>query len=225
MVHRSVHVKTLALAMVLLTIISTVPFVPAETIAAAPLGPITSNGSVSVGNAVAPTGTTVFAGDRISSVNPALLKLETGGRIEMTKAAAVLSRQGKTTVVTADKGLLRFNFKKGENVQINADKFQFVGGNDSARIGELGLDGKGQVVMTLAEGRFDALNTETGARVEVSPSKSLSVTTQGSAATTGAGATTGSSVTLAVIVAGVAAGTMIGVGISEAAGDQSPSTR
>ena len=159
--------------MSLLTIIATVPFTLAETVAASPLGTIASNGSVTVGNSIASTGTTFFAGDKVTSVQPALINFETGSRIEMTKAAAAFNRQGKTIVVQADQGLLRFNFKKGESIQINAGKFQFIGGDDSARIGELGLDGKGQMVMTMTEGRFDAVNTETGARMEVSPTKPL----------------------------------------------------
>jgi len=144
----------------------------------------------------------------------------------MTKAAAVFSRQGKTIVVNADKGLLRFNFKKGENIQINAGKFQFAGGSESERIGELGMDGKGQLVLTMTAGHFEALNTETGARTEVSAAKPLHAAAQGSAAAAGAGASTmGSSGITAALVAGVAAGVMVGVGIEAATDDKSPSAR
>ena len=225
MAYRSVQVKALAIATSLLMMIATAPFTLAETVAASPLGTIASNGSVFVGTTTAPTGTTIFAGDKVTSVQPALISLESGSRIEMTKAAAGFTRQGKTIIVQADKGLLRFNFKKGESVQINAGKFQFAGGNDSARIGELGLDGKGQLVMTMTEGRFDALNTETGARTEVSSAKPLNETTQGSAAAAGVGAAQGSSYVTAAIVAGIAGGVMTGVGIKEATDDKSPSSR
>jgi hypothetical protein len=158
--------KVLAIAMSLLTIAASAPFTLAETVAASPLGTIASNGSVTIGNTPAPTGTTIFSGDRVASVQPALVQFDKGSRVEMTKAAAVFSRQGKTIVVNADKGLLRFNFKKGESVQINAGKFQFAGGSESERIGELGMDGKGQLVMTMTAGRFEAVNTETGARAK-----------------------------------------------------------
>jgi hypothetical protein len=231
MVRRSKHLSALALALALFSIIGGVPFAAAGTVAASPLGTITAGGSVTVGNTAAPTGTTIFAGDKVSSVNPALIKLETGSRIEMTKAAALFSRQGKTIVVTADKGLLRFNFKKGESVQIKAGKFQLNGGNDSALIGELGLDGKGQLAMTMTEGRFEALNTETGARVEVSPAKSLSVTATGKAqvpaAAAGAGVATATTTfsVIPAVVAGVGAGVMSGVAIHETLKDQSPSSR
>jgi len=213
--------------MSLLTIIATVPFTLAETVAASPLGTIASNGSVTVGNSIASTGTTFFAGDKVTSVQPALINFETGSKIEMTKAAAAFNRQGKTIVVQADQGLLRFNFKKGESIQINAVKFQFIGGDDSARIGELGLDGKGQMVMTMTEGRFDAVNTETGARMEVSPTKPLNVTTQGSAAAAGVGASAVSSTVpvAAAVIAGVGAGVIVGVGVKEATDEKSPNSR
>jgi hypothetical protein len=227
MAHSSVQTKALAIALSLLTIIATVPFTLAETVAASPLGTIASNGSVTVGNAIAPTGTTFFAGDKVTSVQPALINFETGSRIEMTKAAAAFNRQGKTIVVQADQGLLRFNFIKGESIQINAGKFQFIGGDDSARIGELGLDGKGQMVMTMTAGRFDAVNTETGARLEVSPTKPLNVTTQGSAAAAGVGAaaTTSTVSVAAAVIAGVGAGVVVGVGVKEATDEKSPSSR
>ena len=226
MAYRSMQFRALAIAISLLTIVATVPFTLGETVAASPLGTIASNGSVTVGNTTAPTGTTIFAGDKVSSIQPALINLDNGSRIELTKAAAVFGRQGKTTVINADKGLLRFSFKNGESVQINAGKYQFAGGNDSNRIGELGLDGKGQLVMTMTEGRFEALNTETGARVEVSPNQPLNVTTQAPAAAAGAGAAaSGSSVVAAGVVAGVSAGVMTGVGIKEATEDKSPSSR
>lgn len=127
MVYRSLRIKALAVAVSLLTIIVTAPFSPAETVAASPLGTIVTNGSVTVGNVTAPTGTTFFAGDKVTSVQPAMIKFDSGSRIEMTKAAATFSREGKTIVVQTDQGLLRFNFKKGETVRINAGKFRFSG--------------------------------------------------------------------------------------------------
>ncbi|MDM7997862.1 MAG: hypothetical protein QUT30_19505 [Acidobacteriota bacterium] len=226
MARRSMQFKVLAIAMSLLTITASAPFTLAETVAASPLGTIASNGSVTIGNTPAPTGTTIFSGDRVASVQPALVQFDKGSRVEMTKAAAVFSRQGKTIVVNADKGLLRFNFKKGESVQINAGKFQFAGGSESERIGELGMDGKGQLVMTMTAGRFEAVNTETGARAEVSAAKPLNATTQGSSAAAGAGASTvGTSGITAAVVAGVAAGVMVGVGVEAATDDKSPSSR
>ncbi len=116
-------------------------------------------------------------------------------------------------VVQTDEGLLRFNFKKGESVRINAGKFQFTGGVNSSRVGELGVNRKGQLVMTLTEGSFEALNTETGAKAEVTAAKPL---TQVPAAAAGAAsATSASSGITAAIVAGVAGGVGLGVGVYE----------
>jgi hypothetical protein len=216
MVHRSQRFRALSFALALLTIVATAPFSPAETVAGSPLGTIVTSGSVTVGNVSAPTGTTFFAGDKVTSLQPAMINFDSGSRIEMTKAAATFAREGKTIVVQTDQGLLRFNFKKGESVRINAGKFQFTGGVNSSRVGELGVNRGGQLVMTLTEGSFEALNTETGARTEVSAAKPLTVTNQVPAAAAGAGSATsaGSAITAAA-VAGVAGGVGIGVGIYE----------
>jgi hypothetical protein len=132
---------------------------------------------VTVGNSVAPTGTTVFPGDRIVTSEPALINFSNGSRIEMTKAAATFSRQGNTLVVAANRGLLRFNFLKGEEVQINAGRYSFTSvGKDSAHVGELGLNRNGQVVLTAAEGVFTCLNTASGEVAEVLPNGSFVAT-------------------------------------------------
>jgi hypothetical protein len=216
MVQRSQRVKALSLVLALLTIVVTAPFSPAETVAGSPLGTIVTTGSVTVGNVSAPTGTTFFAGDKVTSIQPAMINFDSGSRIEMTKAAATFAREGKTIVVQTDQGLLRFNFKKGENVRINAGKYQFTGGVNAGRVGELGVNRSGQLVMTLTEGSFEALNTATGARTEVTAAKPLTDTNQVPAAAAGAGSATsaGSAITAAA-VAGVAGGVGIGVGIYE----------
>jgi len=224
MVYKSAGTRTIALIVILLTISFGTQFSFAETVAASPLGTIVTQGSVIVGNAAAPTGTTIFAGDKVSSTQPTLINFDSGSRIEMTKAAATFSRQGKVLVVNADQGSIRFNFVKGENVQINAGKFRITGINESNHIGELGLDSKGQLVMTVTEGTFSALNTETGEQATVAasagPQKAAVVLGAGSTAG-GAAAGTAAAVSTAGIVA-AAAGSAVGtiVGVSEAV--QSP---
>src|SRR3974377_1333597 len=128
----------LSVFLMLLTIVVTAPFSLAETFAAAPLGAIVTPGKVKVGGSVAPTGTTLFAGDQVSaSEAPALIQFNGGSRVEMTKAAGTFSRKGNALVVQANQGLLRFNFKRGEEVQINAGRFQFTSvGNGTAHNGE-----------------------------------------------------------------------------------------
>jgi hypothetical protein len=169
MVYRPMHVRALASVLAMMTMIVTAPFSLAETVAAPPLGTIVTQGSVTIGNVAAPTGTTIFAGDRVASTQPALINLGSGSRLEMTKAAATFARQGEALLVQADQGLIRFNFKKGEDVQIEAGKYRFTTANNSEHIGELGLNRSGQVVMNVAEGTFLAMNTATGMRTEVSP--------------------------------------------------------
>jgi hypothetical protein len=160
-----------AIVVSFLTLAVTAPFSFGETFAAVPLGVIVTSGTVIVGNSTAPTGTTVFAGDRVIATSvPALINLTSGSRIEMTKAVATISRQGKTLVVQAGEGLLRFNFLRGEQVHINAGSYNFTTvGMNSAHVGELGLNRNGQVVLAVSEGRFDSLNTANGERDEVYP--------------------------------------------------------
>jgi hypothetical protein len=171
MVQRAISMRALAVALSFLAVIMTVPFSPAEALSAFPLGAVVTPGNVTVGNTAAPTGTTIFAGDRVASDGSALINLNSGSRIEMTKAAATFDRQGNTLVVQAKEGLLRFNFIKGEKVQINAGKYAFASANDSAHVGELGLDRNGQIVMNVTEGVFTTLNTATGVRSEASPNR------------------------------------------------------
>jgi hypothetical protein len=172
MTRRTIAVRTLAVALSFMAIIMTVPFSPAEVVAAS-LGSVVTATSVTVGNTVAPTGTTIFAGDRLATDGPALLNLKGGSRIEMTKAAATFDRQSNVLVVRANEGLLRFNFVKGENVQINAGKYTFTSANSSAHVGELGLNSKGEVILQVKEGAFTTLNNATGARSEVSTGNPL----------------------------------------------------
>jgi hypothetical protein len=178
MIERSAATKTLAVFASLLTLIVTAPFSFGETFAATPLGVIMTPGTIIVGNSVAPTGTTIFAGDRVAATSaPALINLTSGSRIEMTKAVAALSRQGETLVVQASEGLLRFNFLKGEEVRVHAGRYNFTAvGKDSAHVGELGLNQNGQVVLAVSEGMFDSLNTVSGERTVVSPSTPLQAT-------------------------------------------------
>lgn len=222
MVQRSVHFKVLAIALSLSVIVATAPFSVAETIAGSPLGTIVTNGNVTVGNTSAPTGTTIFSGDKVSSLQPTLVNFNSGSRIEMTKSAATFSRQGKTLVIQADQGLLRFNFPKGEEVQIVAGKFRFSGGSDSERTGELGVNQSGHLVMTLNKGSFKALNTETGASLDVTPAASVSVTPAGPPPASGSSGM-GKAEWTAAIIAGVAAGFGLGWGIKAAVDDKSPS--
>jgi hypothetical protein len=228
MVRKSMAIRAVAVVLSFLAVLMTAPFSLAETISATPLGTIVAPVSVTVGNAIAPTGTTIFAGDRVASDSPALISLTNGSRIEMTKAAATFNRQGNTLVVQASEGLLRFNFVKGEDIKINAGKYTFSSSNGSAHVGELALNSKGEVIMYVGEGTFTALNNATGARSEVSLGNPIVVIDQSIAMTAGAAAVGAAAqgraagktegfiplFLLVLVIAGAAAGT--GIGIYEA---------
>jgi len=161
MVKRSPGTKVFASVLCLLAINVTLPLSWAET-AAFPMGAIVTRGTVTVGNSVAPTGTTVFAGDRVVANEPALINFSSGSRVEMTKAAATFSRQGKILLVRADEGFLRFNFLRGEEAEIDAGNYRFASFGNAAHVGELGVNRNGQLVLTVSEGGFDSLNTASG---------------------------------------------------------------
>jgi hypothetical protein len=172
---KPMHFKVLATVMCFSIMFATASFTFAETVAAAPIGSIVTKGSAQIGNSSAPTGTTVFSGDKVSSTEPALINFKNGSRIEMTKAAATFNRQGDLLVVKTDQGLLRFNFDKGEKVLIEAGKFQITGSKDSKHVGVLGLNKDGEIAVTLSEGTLSALNVATGVRTEISPSVPMTV--------------------------------------------------
>lgn len=163
----------------LLTLLTTVPFSLAETAAGAPLGVLVTTGGARVGGNAAPTGTSLFPGDTVTaSKDPLLVSLASGSRIQMTEAAATFSKEGKTLVVEASHGLFRFQFTGAEGVQLDAGKYRFVAEGKAARAGELGINGSGEVVMTLSKGEFTRIDVATGERSKVAaqPGKGMSGT-------------------------------------------------
>lgn len=146
----------------------TAPISLAEISDPDPLGSILSTGKAFVGNATAPDGTTVFAGDRVRSEGPALISLNGGSRIEMTRAAADFDRKGDAFFLRADEGLFRFRFKNDSKIEIEAGEYLFTGVGKSDLTGELGVNRRGQIAMNLITGAFEVLNTLSGERMEVS---------------------------------------------------------
>jgi hypothetical protein len=176
---RPLCVKLGAVVISTLILFTTMPFSPAESVSASPLGTILASDHAMIGETAAPTGTTIFSGDRVSSDEQVLIEIENGGRIELIKAAAGFSRQNKRLVIRTDQGLLRFSFKEGEEVQITAGRYDFTAVGDSRHTGELGLSRRGQIAMNVSEGAFAVLNQDTGARTDVNPKKPLVVMAQG----------------------------------------------
>jgi hypothetical protein len=216
--RKPMHLKVLVAVLSFSILFITAPFTLAETVAAAPLGSIVTKGSIQIGNSFAPTGTTVFAGDKVASTEPALINFKNGSRIEMTKAAATFNRQGDTLVVKTDQGLLRFNFDKGEKVLIEAGKFQITGSKDSKHAGVLGLNKDGEIAVSLTEGTLMALNVATGVRTEITSSAPMSVLNPNSPTAAAAAASPAlAGAGLAWLIVGVAAGaTGLAVGVYEA---------
>ncbi len=169
MFYKSSFLKATAVVLSILTVLVTGPYSLAEVAGESSIGSIVTAGKVVVGNSAASTGTTLFAGDHVTAMEtPALIVLNSGSRVEMTQAAATFSRQGNLLVVQAAQGLLRFNFYKGEAVQIIAGKFRFVAaGSDTPHTGVLGVNRNGQVAIDTLEGKFDAVNTASGKNFEV----------------------------------------------------------
>jgi hypothetical protein len=164
--------KAGALILCMLTILVTSPFSSAEVLGSSPIGKLATVGNVSIGGVSAPTGTAVFSGDSVSAEeSPVLITFLEGSSVVLAqRAAATFSRAGKRLVVHADKGAIGFNFIPGEDVSIQAGAYQFVASSrHRANAGELAIDADGYVVMSLTSGSFSALNTASGARLEVSP--------------------------------------------------------
>src|SRR5213083_1702081 len=173
--QRSLYTRVIACLLAFLTLFVTAPFSPAEAVAGIPLGSMVAPDRATVGTLPAPTGTTIFAGDRVvTNETPALINFSGGGGIELTRAAASFTRDGQALVIAATNGLLRFNFKKGEAVKIEAGHYRFTSaGNGTAHVGELGLNQSGQIAMSLSEGVFSAVDLSKGERSEVTPGAPL----------------------------------------------------
>ena len=176
MVYRTSWIKRAGILLFLPLLFITTPFSGAGTVT--PLGAIVASGYVTIGNNAAPTGTTLFAGDRVTSSDPVLINFDSGSRVEMTGATANFARQGNALVVQVDKGLLRFNFHQGEQVQINAGDYRFTTVSDGENSGELGLNPSGQIAMNVIGGAFEVLNTATGRQTKVTASSPFAVMDQ-----------------------------------------------
>jgi hypothetical protein len=167
----------MATILTLIAVLSTAPFSISEM--SSPLGTITSKGNVTVGNSTAPTGTTIFTGDRVVSSQPALIDFGSGSRVEVTKAAATFAREGKTLVIKADRGLLRFNFVAGEDVRIDTGDYRITSEESSGSMGELGLNGEGQMVLDMRSGRASILDRTTGRIASAVPGRPVVMLAEG----------------------------------------------
>ena len=130
------------------------------------LGIVVTSQRVRIGNAVAPTGTTLFSGDVVSTFEaPAQVMLWGGSRVELLGASAAFSRPGDTLVIEARWGLLCFNIRGGERVRIKAPGGEFEVLSDAGpHVGSLAANANGQLALSLCQGAISGLapGTEEG---------------------------------------------------------------
>jgi len=168
MVQMNAKSTAVILALSMLALVAIMPFSLADAPKTTPVGVIVTSGKVMVGDINAPSGTTIFSGDKIfATKDGALINFFSGSRIEMTKATATFMQQGKTLIANVNQGMLRFNFVKGEDVQIHAGKFNFVVKGNSLHVGELGLNEKGEIVLTMSEGAMSLADNNGNVIAEV----------------------------------------------------------
>lgn len=166
--RRPVRIQLGGILLSMTVLLYTAPPLLPEAYDSGPLGSVMSTGETFLGGSAAPAGTTIFAGDQVRSEDPALISLNSGTRIEMTRAAANFDRKGDVFILRADEGLFRFRFENEDHVEIEAGDYRFKAAGNSSATGELGLNRRGQVAMNLTAGSFDVLNTVSGMRSEVS---------------------------------------------------------
>jgi hypothetical protein len=134
------------------------------------LGMVVTAGKVSVGRRIAPTGTTIFSGDRVAAdKQPALIIFQDGGQLEMFAAAATLTRQGEGLSVRADYGLIRFSFRQDLAFTINAGNYRITGVGNSIHAGVLDLNRDGRATISTSAGIYAILNTATGKSSQLQP--------------------------------------------------------
>lgn len=168
-----------AILLSITVLVSAAPFSAAESGAALPIGTLLASEQAMIGNAPAPAGTTVFAGDRVSSRERVLIGLENGGRIEMNGAAARLTRRDGRLVIHAGPGTVRFHFARGEDVQVDAGNYILTAVGKTRHLGELSLNRGGRITLEVREGAFTVLDRSTGMRAEAKPGRSLLLPAQG----------------------------------------------
>lgn len=202
MSYRTGTRKIVASLLCLLMLSMALPFSLAGTPAATPLGVIMTTGTAKVSGRPAPTGTSLFPGDRITaSSDPLLINLSSGSRIQMTNAAATFAAESKKLIVQAGYGLFNFHFTGADSVQIDAGKYRFIADSKMARAAELGVNQSGEVAMTVSQGEFTAINLKTGEQSKVTAERPL--VTPGRAVQAKAGM---SGKTIAGMVAGAGGG-------------------
>jgi hypothetical protein len=143
----------------------------AEMTGGLPIGRLATSGTVSVGSALAPTGTALFSGDRLSAQNsPAFIRFRSGSSVVLPRgSAATIYRKETGLLIRAEKGTLGFHFVPREEARIEAGRYMLTSSaRDAAEVGELVVDADGRIAMALSSGSFSAFDAKSGQSFNVS---------------------------------------------------------
>lgn len=143
----------------------------AEMAGGTPIGKLATSGTVSVGNAAAPTGTALFSGDRLSAQNsPALVRFRSGSSVVLPRgSSATIYREEAGILIRAEEGTLGFHFMPAERARIEVGRYTLTAAaKDIAEVGELVIDADGRIAMALSSGSFSAFDEKSGKSFNVS---------------------------------------------------------
>jgi hypothetical protein len=177
MMFKSLQTKITASLLALSMLGIAPPLCHASILNAVQLGTVLTGGTTRIDDTVIPSGTTLFTGDRIVSELPALIHLDTGGRIEIVRAAARFSRHEEQLVVHVEEGQLSFVINEGEAVQIVAGEYRLTADRGFRNSGRLSVDSTGRMTMNVIEGVFTATDQVTETQTELKKGDALATET------------------------------------------------
>ncbi len=165
--------KATAILLAFVLLSCNMPLSLAEAASSGPIASLFTSTSASIDTVNAPTGTSIFAGDRIQAKHsPALIRFFNGSAVQMTGADASFNLQGDALLIHAESGLLSFNIKEYETT-ITAGPFKiFSQLPGKTHAGILGLNNR-RIVMSVDEGLFACVDTRTNYMFNVSPEAPL----------------------------------------------------
>ena len=147
----------------------------AEMASGLPIGRLATPGTVSVSNALAPTGTALFSGDRLLAQNsPAFIRFRSGSSVVLPRgSAATIYRKETGLLIQAEKGTLGFHIVPREKARIEAGRYTLTASaRDVAEVGELVVGADGRIAMALSSGSFSAFEAKSGKSFDVSAQNS-----------------------------------------------------
>jgi hypothetical protein len=171
MIYRKVGKRTARMMFCITWLLAAFLPLQAEMAGGLPIGRLATSGTVSVGNALAPTGTALFSGDRLSAQNfPAFVRFGSGSSVILPRgSAATIYRKGTGLLIQAEKGTLGFHFVPREEARIEAGRYTLTASaRNVAEVGELVVGADGRIAMALSSGSFSAFDAKSGKSFDVS---------------------------------------------------------